>query len=139
MRRTEVDERNKGVEETTQAAPFEKPSVKGAPHNSKGCPTRLLGSGGDFLDVNGLLRRIELAGQNDVRGREVPDGFRIFDNPDGLIFICHKTVGHKDGRPQRQLVGVSIPGDPPKRLPANISARNPRDPAWRVGPHNSRR
>src|SRR6266478_2249466 len=50
----------------------------------------LVRSGGDFLDVNRLLRRIELAGQQDMRGRVVSDGFRIFDHPDGVIFVRHK-------------------------------------------------
>ncbi len=46
--------------------------------------------GRDFPDVNGLLRSIELAGHHHMRGGEVPDGFRIFDNPDGVILVCHK-------------------------------------------------
>jgi hypothetical protein len=35
--------------------------------------------------------------------------------------------------------GVSIPGGPPKHLPASISARNPRDRASCVGFRNSHR
>jgi len=50
----------------------------------------LVRSGGDFLDVNGLLRRIELAGQRHMRGREVSNGFRVFDDPDGVIIVRHK-------------------------------------------------
>ena len=42
---------------------------------------------GDFLDVNELLGGIELAGQQDVGGGEVLDGFGIFEDPDGLIGI----------------------------------------------------
>jgi hypothetical protein len=50
-----------------------------------------LGCGGsDFLDVNGLLRRIEIAGKQHMRGREIPDSFRILNNPDGLIPISYK-------------------------------------------------
>ncbi len=44
----------------------------------------------DFFDVNGFLRRIEMAGQQHMRGREVSNGFWIFDNPDCLIIVCHK-------------------------------------------------
>jgi hypothetical protein len=50
----------------------------------------LLRSGGDFLDVKRLLGRIKLAGQHDVRGREVLNGFGIFDNPDGLIIVSYE-------------------------------------------------
>jgi hypothetical protein len=50
----------------------------------------LLRSGGDLLNVKGLLRRIEFARQLHVRGREVPNGLRIFDYPDSLVIICHK-------------------------------------------------
>jgi hypothetical protein len=50
----------------------------------------LLRSGGDFLYVNRLLGRIKLAGQHDVRGREVLNGFGIFDNPDGLIIVSYE-------------------------------------------------
>jgi len=55
-------------------------------------PATLLGRGCDFLGVNGLLRGIELAGQQDMCGREVLNGFGVFDDPDGLII-----VGYKDG------------------------------------------
>jgi len=50
----------------------------------------LLRSGGDLLNVNRLLRRIEFARQLHVRGREVPNGLRIFDNPDSLIIVYYK-------------------------------------------------
>src|SRR5260370_21055345 len=55
-------------------------------------PATLLGRGCDFLGVNGLLRGSELAGQQDMCGREVLNGFGIFDDPDGSII-----VGYKDG------------------------------------------
>ncbi len=54
--------------------------------------TTLLGGGSDFFNVNDLLRGIELAGQQDMCGREILNGFGIFDDPDGLII-----VGYKDG------------------------------------------
>src|SRR5260370_21228065 len=54
------------------------------------CRTRLLRSGGDFLDVHRFLRRIEFAGQHHVRSGEVLNSFRVFDNPDGLILASHK-------------------------------------------------
>jgi hypothetical protein len=52
----------------------------------------LLRGGGDFLGVKGLLGGIELAGELDMLGGEVFDGFGIFDDPDGVI-----AVGYKDG------------------------------------------
>src|SRR5260370_41576780 len=33
---------------------------------------------------------MELARQQHMRGREVPHGFRIFDDPDSLIIVCYK-------------------------------------------------
>src|ERR1700730_1952195 len=50
----------------------------------------LLRHGRDFLDVNRFLRGIEFARHQYVDGREVPYGFRIFDNPDSLIIVGHK-------------------------------------------------
>lgn len=52
----------------------------------------LVCGGGDFLNVDDLFRRIELAGEQDVRGGEVLDGFVVFDDPDSFI-----RVGDKDG------------------------------------------
>jgi len=52
----------------------------------------LLRGGRDFLDVNGFLGGMELAGEQDVGGGEVLDGFGVFDDPDGLI-----GVGDEDG------------------------------------------
>jgi hypothetical protein len=52
----------------------------------------LVGGEGGFLDVDGFLCGIELAGQQHVHGGEVLHGFWIFDDPDGLI-----RVGDKDG------------------------------------------
>jgi hypothetical protein len=57
----------------------------------------LLRGGGDFLDVDGFLGGIEFAGELDVLGGEVFDGFGIFDNPDGVIFVWRDFVGDKDG------------------------------------------
>jgi hypothetical protein len=54
--------------------------------------TTLLRGGGDFLGVDGFLCGVELAGEEDVGGGEVLDGFGVFDDPDGLI-----GVGDKDG------------------------------------------
>jgi len=56
-------------------------------------PRTLPGSWRDFLNVNGPLCRIEFARPDHVRGREVPDGFTILDNPDFLIIVCYQ-----DGR-----------------------------------------
>ena len=53
--------------------------------------TTLVRDRGDFLDVNGLLGGIELAGQAHMRGGKVPNGFGIFDDPESLI-----RVGDKD-------------------------------------------
>ncbi len=52
--------------------------------------TTFLRSGGDLLNVNRFLRRIEFARQQHMRGREVANGFRIFDDPDSLIIVCYK-------------------------------------------------
>ena len=49
-------------------------------------------SGADFLDVKGLLRGIEIAGEQHMRGREVLNGFGVFDYPDRVII-----VGYEDG------------------------------------------
>jgi hypothetical protein len=57
----------------------------------------LLRSGGDFLDVNEFLGGIEFAGELDVLGGEVLDGFGVFDNPDGVIVVWRDLVGYKDG------------------------------------------
>jgi hypothetical protein len=50
----------------------------------------LTASGDDLLNLNRLPLRIEFARQHDMRGREVPNGFRIVDNPDCVIIVCYK-------------------------------------------------
>src|ERR1700680_2963421 len=51
----------------------------------------LLRDGRDFLDANRFCRGIEFARQRYVGGREVPNNFRIFDNPDSSIIVGHKN------------------------------------------------
>jgi hypothetical protein len=50
----------------------------------------LLRSGGDLLNVNRLLRRVEFSRQHYMHSGEVDNGFRIFDNPDCLIVVRYK-------------------------------------------------
>lgn len=47
--------------------------------------------------MNELLAGIEFAGELDVLGGEVFDGFGIFDDPDGVIVVRRDLVGDKDG------------------------------------------
>lgn len=59
--------------------------------------------------------------------RKVPNGFRVFDDPD---FLIHLGL-------QRRPVGVSILRAPPKRLYANISALHPHRRTLSVWPSKS--
>src|SRR5207249_10236909 len=71
---------------TTSTSYFFLPSSI-SPPSLHSFPTR---RSSDLLHVNRLPRRIEVARQHHMRGREVPNSFWVFDYPDSLIIICYK-------------------------------------------------